>query len=124
MERSDALILLTTNLPRNIDDAFLRRIHVSVDFRLPEEEERRLIWRRAFPADCPTGAIDIAWLAAKFPVAGGPITSTALAAAFLAASEGVTVSMTHVVKALRGEMRKVGRLINESELAGWDGGTA
>ena len=69
------MVLLATNLAKNIDAAFVRRIHVSVEFGLPEEAERRAIWALSFPPDCPTEGLDLDWLAHQFKIAGGPIES-------------------------------------------------
>ena len=43
LERYDGLAIMATNLLRNIDPAFLRRIHVIVEFPVPEAPERRRI---------------------------------------------------------------------------------
>ena len=53
LERYDGLVVMATNLQRNIDPAFLRRISVAVDFPLPEEPQRRDIWRQSFPSTAP-----------------------------------------------------------------------
>lgn len=55
LERHDGLVVLATNLQRNIDQAFTRRIAVWVDFRPPEEADRRRIWELNFPAQAPVG---------------------------------------------------------------------
>ncbi|HET9690395.1 MAG TPA: ATP-binding protein [Acidimicrobiales bacterium] len=49
LERYEGLAIMATNLLRNIDTAFLRRIHVIVEFAVPEPAERRRIWRRCMP---------------------------------------------------------------------------
>ena len=49
LERYDGLVIMATNLQRNIDTAFLRRISVAVDFPLPDERAAADIWRRSFP---------------------------------------------------------------------------
>src|SRR3546814_17118168 len=41
---------LATNLRRNLDEAFLRRIHAVVEFPAPDARCRLEIWRRVFPA--------------------------------------------------------------------------
>jgi SpoVK/Ycf46/Vps4 family AAA+-type ATPase len=124
IERSDALVLLATNLPRNIDEAFLRRIHVGVEFRMPEEAARRRIWERALPGNCPRSEVDLDWLAETFAVSGGVIAASALAAAFGAAADGSAVTMHHLVHAVREELRKQGRLVKEDEFSAWLADTA
>ena len=45
METFDGLAVLTTNLRANIDEAFTRRLDAIVDFPMPEEDDRRRLWR-------------------------------------------------------------------------------
>ena len=110
LEMYDGIVILATNLQGNIDQAFTRRIHVSVDFPVPEEGERRRIWALSFPASAPCEAIDLDFLARQFKIAGGNIRNAALTAAFLAADAGEAIGMLHVVHALEREFEKMGRL--------------
>ncbi len=115
LETYDGLVILATNLQGNIDQAFLRRIHVSVDFPMPSESERLRIWQLSFPSTAPTGHIDFEFLAQQFRVSGGNIRNVALTAAFKAASEQREISMRHVVHGLQRELEKLGRLITPEE---------
>ena len=99
-----------TNLQGNIDQAFLRRIHVAVDFPLPDETERRTIWARSFPAGAPSETLDFDFLARQFKVTGGIIRNASLAAGFFAAEEGVPISMDLVMLGVEREFEKMGRL--------------
>ncbi len=115
LESYDGLVILATNFKKNIDEAFLRRIHVSVEFPLPEEDERRAIWELSFPATAPTGDLDFEFLAKQFKITGGTIRNAALQAAFLAADADEPISMKTVVLGLRREFQKLGRLMAEEE---------
>jgi hypothetical protein len=115
LESYQGLVVMATNLQRNIDDAFLRRISVAVDFESPEEPQRRQIWRHALPPGAPVGDLDFDFLAKQFRVTGGIIRNAALGAAFLAADEGGPVTMERVALALKREFQKLGRLRTESE---------
>jgi hypothetical protein len=115
LETYDGLVVLATNMQRNIDQAFLRRISVAVDFVLPEEPERRAIWGRSFPPTAPVADLDLGFLARQFKVSGGIIHNAALGAAFLAADEGGPISMRHAVLAMKREFQKLGRLRTEVE---------
>jgi AAA+ superfamily predicted ATPase len=117
MEEYDGISILATNLRRNMDDAFIRRIAFVVQFPLPEEPERLRIWQGVFPAETPRGGdVDLPFLARQFKIAGGNIRNIALAAAFLAVSDGGAVSMGHVVRATRREMQKMGKSLAAAEL--------
>ncbi len=116
IERFDGLVILTTNLSSNIDNAFLRRIHVVVDFQAPDEGERRTLWLKALPSDAPQNDVDIDFCS-QFKLSGADIRSVALGAAFRAADEKKSISMSHVVTALFDEMRKQGRLVDRGSFA-------
>lgn len=114
IEAYDGIVILTTNLRRNMDDAFTRRIHLSVDFPLPERELRNRIWSSAFPSATPVGRVDSEYLS-RFELSGGQIRNVALGAAFLAADEDEPIEMTHVVRALARESQKAGKLVLPEE---------
>jgi SpoVK/Ycf46/Vps4 family AAA+-type ATPase len=116
LETYDGLVVLTSNFPGNIDHAFMRRIHVSVEFPMPGVAERRAIWAASFPPGAPVGDIDFDGLAARFEFAGGSIRAAVLTAAFAAADEDVPVSMSHVAHGVRREFLKLGRIVNMSGL--------
>jgi SpoVK/Ycf46/Vps4 family AAA+-type ATPase len=121
LESYDGLVIMATNLQRNIDNAFLRRISVAIDFAPPDENHRRLIWQRAFPASAPVDALDFDFLARRFNITGGVIRNAALGAAFLAAESGEKITMELVVLALKREFQKLGRLLTETEFGHYFG---
>ena len=59
--------------------------------------------------------VDLDFMAHRFKVAGANIRNIALSAAFLAATDGQAVTMTHLVQATRREFQKVGRLITATD---------
>ena len=117
LEAYDGMVVLATNFSKNLDDAFLRRIHVSIEFPMPAEEERKRIWQHAIPKTAPTKDIDYDFLARQFDLAGGSIKGAALHAAFLAASEGTPITMEKLMLALKREFQKAGRLRTQNEFA-------
>ena len=115
LESYDGLVVMASNLQGNIDHAFLRRISVSIAFTPPEVEQRRGIWACSFPATAPTDDLDLDLLAERFKVTGGIIHAAALGAAFLAADEDQPISTSHVIRSMRREYTKLGRLCGEDE---------
>ncbi len=116
MEEYDGLVILTTNLSKNIDEAFVRRMHWIVEFPYPEKEARRRVWQIAFPAQAPLASdVDFALLADRYRLTGGNIRNVALTAAFLAARDGGIIGMQHLLWAIRREFQKMGRLADEYE---------
>ncbi|MEF8851054.1 MAG: ATP-binding protein [Haloarculaceae archaeon] len=116
MEEHDGAVILASNFKENIDDAFLRRINANVEFPRPDREARAAIWRSVFPEATPVGNLDVAFLS-EFEITGGNIKNVALTASFLAADDDGSdeVGMEHVVRALRRELQKTGRLVNPEE---------
>jgi hypothetical protein len=115
IETYDGLVVLATNLQRNMDQAFLRRIHVAVEFPQPDEEARRAIWALSFPPAAPAHQLDLDFLARQFKLSGGSIRNAAVGAAFLAAGAGEPITMELVALALKRELHKLGRLLTEDE---------
>jgi hypothetical protein len=116
MEEYDGVVILATNLRKNLDDAFVRRLHVAIDFPFPEEADRLGIWRRVFPVEAPLADdVDVAFLAKQFKLAGGNIRNIALLAAYMAAEDGETIRMSHVIRAVKREYQKLGKLVTEAE---------
>ncbi len=112
MEEYDGIVILATNLRKNMDEAFVRRMRGAIEFPMPEEVDRLEIWRRTFPVEAPLDPnADLAFLARAFKFSGGNIKNIVLEAAFLAAQAGTAITMTHLVHATRREHQKTGRLI-------------
>ncbi len=117
LEVYEGIVVMATNFEKNIDQAFLRRIHTRVDFALPDARERAAIWRHHLPATAPTDGIDIDRLAASFEISGGSIRNAALAAGFIAAGAQTKITMQCAVQGIAREYRKLGRLIRREEFA-------
>src|SRR5436853_27210 len=106
MEEYTGAVILATNLKMNLDDAFVRRMQFVVDFPMPEEDDRRRIWRVSLPPELPLSAdVDLDHLARKFKISGGHIRNIAVASAFLAAADGRTVTMGHMLQATKREFQ-------------------
>ena len=122
MEEYDGIVVLATNLRKNIDEAFVRRMHFAIEFPFPEEEYRLQIWERVFPDEAPLDdGVDLSFLARRFKVAGGNIKNIAVASAFLAAEETNPIGMGHVIWATKREYQKMGKLLVESDFGPYFG---
>ena len=49
MEEYEGIVILATNLNKNMDEAFLRRIHFVVEFPFPDAKQREDMWQKIFP---------------------------------------------------------------------------
>ncbi len=112
LERYRGLAILTTNLRANMDEAFTRRITVQVEFPLPDAADRLRLWRSVLEGSACQG-LDLAALADVAALPGGAIMNAALTAAHLAAEEGGPIDGPRLLRALRGEFRKMGQLFDD-----------
>lgn len=120
MDDYQGISILATNLRRNMDDAFTRRLAFLIQFPVPESTERLRIWQAAFPSAVPLGpGVDLEFLAQQFKLPGGHIKNIVLAAAFLAASERTEVAMPHLLRATRRELQKIGKSCTPAEFGAY-----
>lgn len=112
IESYDGVVVLTTNYSTNIDSAFQRRIDHTISFREPKTETRDAIWRGIFPDDAPTEDLDYDLLA-ELELTGGQIKSISQTTAVLAAANGNTIGMEHVVRALEREFDTRGQSLSD-----------
>jgi AAA+ superfamily predicted ATPase len=111
MEEYDGMSILATNLQYNMDEAFARRMAFRIEFQIPEIEHRHRLWLSMFPAEAPRDPdIDYAFLARNIRLSGGNIKNAALTAAYLAAEEAAPIGMRHLIRAVRQEFDKLGKL--------------
>ncbi|TFH47138.1 MAG: AAA family ATPase, partial [ANME-2 cluster archaeon] len=115
MEEHEGIVILSTNFKKNVDDAFLRRMHFAIEISSPDEKSRKKIWSIIFPHDTPVGEnVDFSFLS-RFKITGGNIKNIALSAAFLAAGDSRTVDMEHIMRATKREFQKIGKLCIKEE---------
>jgi SpoVK/Ycf46/Vps4 family AAA+-type ATPase len=115
-------VVLATNLRSNMDEAFVRRLDVVVDFPPPDAATRARLWSALLPSAAPLAKdIDIDFLAESFELSGGGIRNCSVAAALLAADEGERIDMEHLVRAVAMEYAKVGRLAVEADFGRFHG---
>jgi hypothetical protein len=119
MEAYAGGVILTTNLRSNMDDAFLRRLDILVEFPFPEAADRRRLWRGLVPPEAPLADdVELDLLGNRFRLTGGSIRNCSVTAAFLAADEDALIGMRQLLRAVAQELRKQGRLTLEADFAG------
>jgi MoxR-like ATPase len=112
MEEYEGVAILATNFRKNMDEAFVRRLHFAVEFPFPGEADRRRIWESIWPEETPRDPdLDLDFVARQFEISGGNIRNIALAAAFFAADGGGVVSTAHLLHATQREYQKMGKVI-------------
>ncbi|HEX4453352.1 MAG TPA: AAA family ATPase [Kofleriaceae bacterium] len=110
MEEHDGVVILASNLAKNMDQAFARRIHYVVEFPRPDAPLRERLWQSILPREVPLADdIDFGFLARQFDMAGGDIKTVVLDAAFVAAGDDRALSMADLIAAVSRQMLKQGR---------------
>ncbi|MFT3843295.1 MAG: ATP-binding protein [Myxococcaceae bacterium] len=111
LERFEGLAVLATNMKDNIDPAFIRRLEFIVDYDEPDAERRLEIWKAHLPSDTPLSPdVNLDQLAQLYTLTGGLIRNAMAAAGFAAAKDRVSVGQGHLLRAIRREFHKAGRL--------------
>jgi hypothetical protein len=120
LEVFEGFVILATNARSNLDDAFTRRLDVVVEMDMPGPKERLALWERCLGPHLPRDpAVDLAFCAESFELAGGSIRNVALTAGFFAAKGGGCLQMEDLIWAVQREYRKLGRLCSEAEFGPW-----
>ena len=121
IETYQGIVILATNLLKNIDEAFVRRLDFIIEFHFPNVVQREELWKKAFPKQAPLASdIDYPFLAAKVKLAGGHITNIALRAAFYAVVRQQAITMQHILLAAREEYYKIGTGFLENDFAPYE----
>jgi SpoVK/Ycf46/Vps4 family AAA+-type ATPase len=126
VEEYSGIVIMATNLRQNMDDAFLRRIQVIIEFPSPDSELRLKIWQRSLPPP-PHSDIreaDLQDLADRFAITGGNIRNIVIDAAFRAlAARRSAITLRDLVDAVAREYQKVGKPITQGDFGeaffGW-----
>jgi SpoVK/Ycf46/Vps4 family AAA+-type ATPase len=116
VEQYQGVVILASNLQRNLDEAFLRRMYDVVEFLFPDPPLRERMWRNHVPREAERDPdIDFPFLASQFKVTGGSIKNIVLDAAFRAAATGRPLGMTHLMLATKAELQKQGKLPTKAD---------
>lgn len=107
LETYEGIVIITTNASQRIDDAFLRRLDVVIDFPAPDAAERWQIWQMHLPRAHAVSAGFLDEVASRCALTGGQIRNAALHATLLA-RDGEPVGDRHLEQAVQREYRKAG----------------
>jgi AAA+ superfamily predicted ATPase len=117
IEEYSGIVVLATNLRKNIDEAFIRRIHVIIDFSTPDAAMRFELWKRTLPATANgVSETDLQGIAERFTLTGSGIRNAVIDAAFRALAVGSEkIGLRDIVDAIGREYQKVGKPITQGE---------
>ena len=91
LDEHNEIVILASNVAKNIDDNFINKMHFRIDFQFPDEDSRFRIWKNIFPKACPLADdVDLKFLAKQFRLTGSTIKNISLNAAFFCSRRGRT----------------------------------
>jgi hypothetical protein len=109
LETFQGLVILATNLPANLDGAFLRRFESVVYFPMPGPEQRLRLWREAF-SPLAQLEVDLEALAVRHELSGGLILNVVRRVSLQAiAAGGRPINDSDLLRAIRQELEKEGK---------------
>ncbi len=114
MESHRGVVMMSSNYPQNIDEAFTRRIDVMVEFSMPDASLRKILWRQLMPSEA-SAEMDCELLGERFELSGGSIRNCLVSAAFLAAEARDRITTGHCVQAVAMEYEKIGKPLTRAE---------
>ncbi|PYQ28898.1 MAG: hypothetical protein DMF56_14600 [Acidobacteria bacterium] len=116
VEDYPGVIILATNLRSNIDDAFLRRIRIIVEFPVPDPVLRHDLWRRSVADWKGLYDEELQRVAERFSLTGGSIRNVATETMFRAlAKDRETLAVRDVIASVAREYQKLGRPVTKGE---------
>jgi ATP-dependent 26S proteasome regulatory subunit len=81
-----------------------------IRIHMPSPAQRLELWQSYIPPQAPLSAdVDLQMLADNLEFSGSVIKSAALQAAYFAADEQTKIGMTHLARAIRRELQKLGK---------------
>lgn len=107
IEQYQGIVILTTNILQNFDDAFLRRITVMIRFPLPDKTVKAEKWRVCFSGIPLKTELPCTWLAEHLNLTLAQIENVAVNAACYWRMEGKAfLTLEHILKAVKLEYNK------------------
>ncbi len=113
IEDYPGLVILSTNLKSNLDEAFARRFQTVIRFKMPNAEAREKLWRQSF-SECSRFAddIDLKEIAARYEISGGSILNVVQYCSLRSMSRHTDViSREDLVEGIRKEFLKEGKVL-------------
>ncbi|MDZ7963103.1 MAG: ATP-binding protein [Aulosira sp. DedQUE10] len=113
IENYDGLVILSSNLKSNIDEAFIRRFQSIIQFSMPNSKERSQLWQMAFPSQVKLAeSVDLPKLSAAYELTGSDILNIVQHCCLQALQRGDTViHHEDLLDAIKRELNKSGKMM-------------
>lgn len=114
LRRQAGVVVVTSPSGQGLGADIPETLTEKITFSYPDAQQRREIWKRAFPADTPVEAMPLESLA-QHQLTGAQISSAVLRAAALASSAGHAITTEDLKTAVRAEYQAQGRSSTHAE---------
>ena len=115
IEQHEGVIFLATNRYTDFDTAFVRRLTYAVRLERPDKQMRLDLYRKILPDKTPReDDLDLEFFAETFELSGSEIKEVLYSAAFIAASDKEPLGNRHIVRAIKYQQEKTGKLMSAS----------
>jgi hypothetical protein len=115
IENFNGITILATNLKSNIDKAFFRRFQSMIEFRIPDELQRKKLWEQSFSNYTSLEEdVTIDELAKKYKLTGGSIVNVVQFATLKAierSRENSKIKKEDLIKSISIELHKEGKTL-------------
>ena len=114
VEDYPGLVVLSTNLKGNIDEAFVRRFQSMIRFLMPDPEQRERLWRETFSHKTTLEpSIDLKEIAKRYELSGGSILNVVRYCSLMAMQKKSNVIIEKdLIEGIRKEFRKEGKIMD------------
>ena len=113
IENYRGLVILSTNLKSNLDDAFARRFQSMVRFSLPDAQQRERLWRETFPKETQFDpSVYIKTISAKYELTVCSILNVVQYCSMLSMSRDERIIRNEdILEGIRREFMKEGKIM-------------
>lgn len=113
VENYDGLIILSSNLKSNIDEAFMRRFQAIINFPMPSSKERLQLWKMAFPGQVTlASSVDLIQLSTDYELSGADIMNIVQYCCLQVLKQNSPeLTQDEILAAIKREFSKTGKII-------------
>lgn len=113
LEDYNGLVILSSNMRHNVDEAFGRRLQSVIHFPIPKSNERAILWRQAFSHKTELEInLDLEAIADRYEIAGGSIINVVQYASLMALHRDENIIReTDVLEGIKKEFKKEGKTV-------------
>ena len=114
IESHPGLVILATNYKSNIDQAFTRRFHAMIEFKLPSYNERQRLWMKNLPSELPLKNEEfLNEIAKKYAITGAHIVNIVQYACLKSISLSLNyLSEDFIIEGIEREYLKEGKAVD------------